>query len=215
MRHSGRVCRHAIRTWSSNAFDRRHGDLDYLAWSQPDYGDVERPTGDRGVWNEADVRCPRRRCFGGPCAVSRRNGGLRLTSHEHDDQCQPSGGAESHAHGSKATATWENDAVDILGLIVIGVLVFASVAALVLWLRGGGQPVVLRDGAGHVIDPDTLEPGETDDLPVTARDNRYIRAPRFFPWYTGRWGRVPSDPDYLAMRERERLTPRMPTDKRD
>jgi hypothetical protein len=103
--------------------------------------------------------------------------------------------------------------VDISSVVIIGLLVLTSIAALVLWLRGGGQPVVLRDGAGHMIDPDTLEPGEADDLPVTARENRYIRAPRL--WYPGSWGRTPPDPDYAAMRERERLTPRLPTDKRD
>jgi len=120
-------------------------------------------------------------------------------------------------HAGKGRPELAVDAIaasGIVGLIIIGVLVLTSVAAFVLWLRGGGQPVVLRDSDGQVIDPDTLEAGETDDLPATARDNRYTRSPRSFPW-DGRWGRLPPDPDYAAMRERERLTPRLPTDKRD
>jgi len=105
--------------------------------------------------------------------------------------------------------------VDISGAIIVAALVVASIAALVLWLRGGGEPVVLRDGQGHAIDPATLEAGEADDAPITARETRYIRSPRVFPWYPGRSGSVPPDPDFAAIRERERLTPRMPTDKHD
>ncbi len=104
--------------------------------------------------------------------------------------------------------------MDIAGAIIVGVLVIGSIAALVMWLRGGGQPVVLRDGSGHVIDPGALEAGEARDVPITARDNRYLRTRRI-PWFSGLWSQVPPDPDYLAMRERERLTPRMPTDKDD
>ena len=106
--------------------------------------------------------------------------------------------------------------MDISGAIVIAVLVVASIAGLVLWIRGSGQPIVLRDGSGQAMDPDRLEQDEPDDLPITATDNRYLRTPRFLVPGVGRWGRVaPPDPDYVAMRERERLTPRMPTEKDD
>jgi hypothetical protein len=82
-------------------------------------------------------------------------------------------------------------------------------------LRGAEQPAVLRDAEGRAIDPRTLEGDDPAGLPATAGDNRYIRAPRFLPPFLVRSGRGLRDLDYDAMRERERLTPRMPTQKDD
>ena len=100
-------------------------------------------------------------------------------------------------------------------LVMVTVVALATIASLILWLRGNGQPVVLRDAAGRPMDPDALEEGEADGLPGSARDNHYIRTPRPLSWPFWRPTGVNTDPRIIATRARERMTDRQPTDKRD
>lgn len=99
--------------------------------------------------------------------------------------------------------------------VVVTVVAIATIASLIMWLRGNGQPVVLRDPTGRPMDPSALEPGDAADLPATARDNHYIRTPRPLWWPLWRPNGFNMDPRFQATRARERMTDRQPTDKRD
>lgn len=104
------------------------------------------------------------------------------------------------------------------GLLAVAIVALAALGSLAVWLRGGGQPVVLRDPTtANRISPAELEE-DAQGLPPTAYDNRYTRSRRspFPSWGGSRWAVRAGegwDPTYDEIRERERLAPRSATEK--